>query len=256
MDPGADTEDEPESAPPRVSDPREKALLCVGLLIYCFGGYYGIAYVQTGPGASLRTSLDDAIPFVPAFMWAYFIVYTSLFVPVFTVRCRRLFRRTAQAYFAVLTVCLISWAVFPVTATHLRPDVSGLDTSWFHLWGLRVNYALDPPTNLFPSMHVAIAVVATLAAYTASRLWGLLASIPTVLVCASICLVKQHFVVDGIAGAAIAVTVWALMLRGHPSEHAAGATYTWRGPASYVVLHLSALICLKIAHVAGWKPYL
>ncbi|RMG09567.1 MAG: hypothetical protein D6731_19265 [Planctomycetota bacterium] len=247
-------------AAPLPSRPGEKLALVASLLVYTFGCYYAIGAGQDPARArSLRTALDDAIPFVPAFMWVYVTVYTSLLIPVFTVRCQRLFRRVAAAYALVVTGCVLVWLLFPVSAVGLRADPALLDPSVFHEWGLRVNYALDPPLNLFPSLHAAIAVIAALACWTADRRYGLAAGALALAISASICFVKQHFVADGVAGAALAGLVYWGVLRPYerevPAGSVAGVAYGWGGPAAWLGLHLSVLLVLKLVHLAGWAPW-
>lgn len=238
------------------SDPREKALLCLGLLLYCFGGYYAIGLAQDpAQAASLRTPLDDALPFLPVFMWGYVVVYTMLFIPVFTVKSPRLFRRVCLAYFVVVSACLLTWLVFPVTALGLRADLSGLDMTQFHNWGTKVNYTLDPPMNLFPSLHMAIAVIAAYSAGCANRTHGRLAAFPVALVALSIVLVKQHFVADGLAGALLGAAVYALVLRPHAATSDPDSGYSWRGPATYVAVHCAFVAALYTAFLAGWAPW-
>lgn len=250
--------EQPEASGPLPSDGREKALL-VGLLsLWTFGGYYliGLTY-DPSQASSLRTPLDDAIPFLPVFMYAYEGVYTALLYPVFVVRCQRLFRRVAWAYFWVATVSLVIWAVFPVAATDLRPDVTHLDLSVFHCWGLRVNYALDPPLNLFPSLHVAIATLAALVGYKARPLYGAFGAVGAVLITLSTVFVKQHFVADGVAGIVLAVLVYRFTIAGYEREGAdpEAVAYTWRGPAGYALFHLSLVLAFLIAWIVDWRPF-
>ena len=142
---------------------RERLALVGALLVYCMGGYYALGLSQDPLEAGeLRLPIDDWIPLIPATIWCYVWVYTVMLYPVFTVRERALFRRVTLAYAVVITISLGFYALLPVTSIHLRPDLSQLDLRVFHNWGLRVNYALDPPLNLFPSLHLSIATLAAL----------------------------------------------------------------------------------------------
>ncbi len=236
----------------------EKALLSAALILGTFGGYYTIAhFLDPARARSLATPLDDWIPFSAVFTWGYTICYTSLLIPVFTTRCQRLFRRVCVAYLLVVVVCLICYAVYPVTAQGLRPDLSGAEYEWFHVWGLRLNYHLDPPLNLFPSLHVGVAFVAAGCAWKTKRSYGYLAIGIAVLVSASVCLVKQHFVLDVVSSAALAGAAYALVLRpydrGDAPEEA--VAHGWRGPMAYAVFHSSVLLVLYICFKAGLKPW-
>lgn len=242
---------------PLPSDLREKLILTALLCLWTFGGYYliGLTY-DPSRGHSLMTRFDEAIPFLPQFMWAYEGVYTFLLFPMFVVRCQRLFRRVAWAYFWVATVSLVIWALYPVTAIGLRPDVTNLATDSFHTWGLRVNYALDPPLNLFPSLHVAIATLAALCAGKARPLWGAWGAVGTGAICLAVVFVKQHFVADAVAGVLLAAACYRGAVAGYPSglprEQVA---YDWRGPSSYLLLHLGAVVLFGAAYLADWRPF-
>jgi membrane-associated phospholipid phosphatase len=227
-------------------------------LVYTFGCYFALGFLQDPErGASLHTVLDDWVPFVPAAMYAYVIVYTSLFMPVFAVRCQRLFRRVALAYMLVVTVSVLTWAVYPVSALDLRGDATALDLARFHNWGLRVNYTLDPPLNLFPSLHVGIAVVAALACYQARRVYGALSGVLAVAITTSTWLVKQHYVLDGLAGAALALVAWAVFLRPYDPGDATPdqVAYGWGSALAFVGLHAAVLAGLYLAFLLDWRPW-
>ena len=202
-----------------------------------FAGYYAIGgSVDPARAVSLRSSLDDAIPFVPEAIYVYVTVYTALLLPLFTVRCPRLFRRVVFAYAAAIGVALLCFAAFPVSSLSLRPDLEGVAGDRFALWGVELLYSLDPPANLFPSVHLAISALAALASWEARRIYGACALALTTLVGVSICLVKQHFAIDGVAGLALALVVWALLIRPGRASFVAQRAWGWRGPASYLGL--------------------
>lgn len=247
-----------EPQPVLPSNPKEKALLCAGLLLFTFGGYYAIGLLlDPARASSLATRVDDWIPFSTVFMWGYVTVYTSLLIPVFTIRCQRLFRLVCAAYLAVVVVCLICWLIYPVSAVGLRADLSALQPQWFHEWGLRINYDLDPPLNLFPSLHVAIAVLAAGCTWKAKRSYGWVAAAIAVFISASVCLVKQHFVLDVVAGAALAAVAYAVIVRPYDAGDAPeeAVVYGWRGFAAYAGFHSSLLLALYVCFRAGLKTW-
>lgn len=191
-------------------------------------------------GASLRTALDDAIPFVPASVYLYSCVYTSMLYPLFTVRDEALWRRCLAAYGVVAALSVATYLVFPVTAVGLRPDVSGLDPSSFHNWGVRLTFFVDPATNLFPSLHVSVAFIATLAAWRARALYGWLALPGALGILVSISTMKQHFVADGLGALVVVGVAWRLTLASYPASRipVGRRALTWRGPAAFAALHV------------------
>lgn len=239
-------------------DLREKCLLVLVLFVLTFAGYYAIGLTaSTVTARTLRTPLDDAIPLVPACMWLYVWVYTAMVYPCFVVRCPFLFRRAVLGYAIVVVVSLATWIALPVTSIGLRPDASSIDISTFEGWGLKVNYTLDPPFNCFPSLHMSIATLAGLSAARARALWGWAALPPVLGIGVSILTVKQHWIVDGVAGALLGLAAYALVVHrarvaGRPHEELA---YGWQGPAIYLAFHCSLYLALFTAYRAGWTPW-
>jgi membrane-associated phospholipid phosphatase len=208
----------------------ERLAIAIAMLLYAFGGYFWIgATVEPASAATLATALDARIPFVPESIYVYASVYLLIALPIFVIDSRALFRRTALAYAVIVTVCLLCFRLSPVSGAALRPDLADVQASPFVLWGLRLNYGLDPPVNLFPSLHVAGATIAAWAAGRARPAYGALAGVLVAAVAIAVCTVKQHYWVDAAAGIALATAVWAALLRPYdlpPGERAA------RGPGS------------------------
>ena len=230
--------------------------MAVAVLAYAFGPYFWIgASVDPGRAASLATPLDERIPFVAGSIWIYAAVYVLIGLPAFVVESPALFRRVVLAYLVVITVCLVCFLVFPISGAPLRPALEGVDASAFVLWGLRLNYGLDPPVNLFPSMHLAGATIAAFSAWQARRAYGALAFALVVPVAISVCTVKQHYWLDAAAGVLLAAGVWAWLLRGFlppPGERPA------RGPGSlvaFVGFLASVYAALYAAFRAGLEPW-
>jgi len=220
-----------------------------------------IGFELTGRGIDpaaatpLRPALDDAIPFLPHSVWFYSWVYTTLLLPLFVVRCPELFHRLFKAYVIVIVVTLASFALFPVTSLGFRPDPSQIPDDAFHLWAVRLTFVVDPPMNLFPSLHLSIATISALSAWKAHRGAGLLAALIAVGVAITICTMKQHYIADGVSALLLAFVAYALTLRGYDSSSNPDRAYSWRGPAAYLLFHglfYMTFICL---YLAGWKPW-
>jgi hypothetical protein len=215
----------------------ERAALAAGVIGLFVIGYFGVGH-HTDPARAreLATALDHRIPFIPVTIWVYLWVFPCAFIPLFVVRCPLLFRRAMIAYAVTIAVSLIVFVALPVTSRELRVDAATLDVSRASQWAVKTVYDLDPPYNLFPSLHLSIAVLAALAAWNASRRYGAITFIGVALVGVSITTVKQHFVIDGLAGIALAALVQAIVFRGFRPSTDLEPAYSWRGPALYVVL--------------------
>jgi membrane-associated phospholipid phosphatase len=245
----------PASAPrERAHAPRERAALFLVLFAFWAAGYYGVGLTRDPRSAHvLRTALDDAIPFVPATIWIYCCVYTAMLLPLFTVRCPLLFRRVALAYAFVIGCSAVCFAVFPVTSAGFRPELAALPDTPFHVWGLKLNLFLDPPVNLFPSLHLSIATLAAWIAFKVRRTYGVLAFALTAAIAVSVLTLKQHYWVDAVAGFALGSGAYALFVRrGATHEHAA---YGWGGPLAYVAFHAGVIVLLGALYRAGVRPW-
>jgi membrane-associated phospholipid phosphatase len=235
-----------------------RALVALALLAVMITGYRLIGFaVEPGDARELRLAIDDAIPFWSWSVYLYSWVYTSMLYPAFVVRSPRLFRRIVVAYAVVIVVSLLCFAFLPVSAVRFRPDVSSLDTTAFHEWAVRLTYFVDPPYNLFPSLHLSIATLAALSAWTARRLFGALAFPIVAGIAVSICTMKQHYVVDGVAALVLATATWALVVRPFRGERpAAGdAAYSWRGPLVYLGFHALVYLGFYVAFRLGFTPW-
>jgi membrane-associated phospholipid phosphatase len=217
----------------------EKLLWTVLLVVLFVGGYYAIGLSQDPATARpLLTRIDLALPYAPAWMFVYGGVYTALMLPVFIVKDRRLFRHVSLAYCFTLVVSFATFLAFPVTTKGFRPEVETLDTSVFWQWGAALNYTLDPPLNSFPSLHVATMTLATLIALRVDRLMGALAVVIAIFIALSTMLVKQHYVADVVAGAALAAVAYAIFIARFDSKGLAPEEL--RHPRSVLLLYLGA----------------
>lgn len=234
-----------------------RSLLVVAIIVIDMGLFWLISYnIQPGQGLSLRIPLDDWIPFLPATVILYSAVYSASAYALFSVRSPALFRRVVVAYVSILVIHLLFFAAMPVAAWDFRPDVTGWDADTFITWGVRLTFFVDPPTNLFPSQHVSMAVIAMLVAWKARPSLGL-AIAPLVLgICVSIATMKQHYVVDGIAGALLAWLVYRIVFRtALPADGPEPAGFSWRGPAAYYLFLLSIYGLFFLLYASGFRPW-
>ena len=157
---------------------------------------------------------DDKIPFVPAFVVAYVLWYPYLFGTGLYAMARdaAAFRRYMAYTIGTLSTCLFICTIFP-NGQNLRPDLTGRYDIFSRLIALL--YAADTNTNSLPSMHVVGSVGAMLGVFDLTRKkWLRAASVVLcVLICASTVFIKQHSILDTLAGFAVAA-VFALPVYG------------------------------------------
>ncbi len=233
--------------------PGERAGLVLGVVLLYLLGYFALG-LTTDPARAreLATPLDAWFPFVPETIFLYASVFAASSLPAFVIRCPRLFRRVALVYTAMIAISLACFGAFPVTSLELRADLDVLDPPGFTGWGMRLLYHLDPPFNLFPSLHLSVAMVAALSTWTARRSWGVVALVWVAGVTISVLTVKQHFVLDALAGTALGAVFFALWIRPYRPEPGTEVSYSWRGPLAFGLGLAGLLAGFYALYRSGW----
>jgi membrane-associated phospholipid phosphatase len=199
---------EPRSRP---ISPTTRAACSAGL-----GAFWALGYFSLGARAeTVRTldpsiPLDALIPFVGWAVWPYLLGIACIGLPAVLVRSPALFRETAIAYAIAIGLSFLCFFLAPTEAESLRTQIALADLDDYTAAAVSMLHAIDPSTNLVPSLHVSLATVAACALarqYPAmqAKVVGLL-----VIVIASVLMLKQHTIVDALAGltvAAIALTL-------------------------------------------------
>jgi membrane-associated phospholipid phosphatase len=177
--------------------------------------YFGIGHAHLARSTELlRTRLDDAIPFWPWTAWCYLPFYAAIFLmTIGGFRHRVLFDRTARSVLLVLFVgamChLFIGAEYPRPVLH--PPFAGASET-FMAWVQGV----DPPGNVFPSLHVAHTTMLSLLLLRDRPVLGRVALVMATLLALSTLTTKQHFVADVVSGYLLAFVGVAFALRGLP----------------------------------------
>lgn len=189
---------------------REKALVAAGLLVLLpvlFGavGSWALRH-PTNPPGWLVTFFDTWVPLLPASVWVYASWYPVTALPVFLDRNR--FRRMYRAYVGAFGICLLGYVLLPITIT--RPELAGFDGTSVAM--LRLLYAIDPPVNLFPSFHAAVAMI-VLRVVPTGRWSTLLLTSWTLALLSACVLTRQHYILDVVAGAGLGLGAVACMDR-------------------------------------------
>ena len=167
-------------------------------------GYFFIGFSSNpAEGFSLSTSTDLRIPFKPIFIFPYLALYPIFLMPFFLVKDKFFFRVFASAYITVMVFCYLIYWNFPVVMS--RGKIQGTDLACY---ALSIVYNNDPLTNCFPSMHAAMAMMASLTLYAINRLYGLLSLLATIFLGISALLIKQHYLADILGGFGIAAIIY------------------------------------------------
>jgi len=213
----------------------ERTAIALGVALLFLFGYFGVGF-STKPGRAheFSTPLDKRIPFIARSIWIYLWSFSASAIPLFIIRSPRLFRRTSLAFAIAILISLICFTVIPVTAIDLRASAeqvkAAVDPSH---WAVSTVYSLDPPYNLFPSLHVSITALAAFSVWKVNRRFGAILFAGLGLVAVSVCTTKQHYLVDVIGGLIVAALAGGLSIRPYKAQ-GERLTYSWRGPVSYV----------------------
>ncbi len=210
------------------------------------GVYFAVGLPER-QATDLAIGLDRALPFVPAAIFVYASVFPLAIAPLFLIHEAALFGRTALGYALCIAACGLVFWLWPVGSEGLRASAVELGADGgFAVWGVRTFYALDPPRNCFPSLHVALAVTGVLALARVDRRAGLVGGLWLAGLLCAVLLVKQHFVADAAGGIAVGL-----------AGHAVGAR-RWRdsrrrpdAPASGEPRITAARVAALAAFVGG-----
>lgn len=182
----------------RVSLPTKYATFIPVMLYYMAGYFWTNAYNANRTSYfDFSLPIDRLLPFHPAFILGYLLVFVLVVESVFLIETREDLRRGANAMVCTMTAGFLAFLLLPSTMVG-RP-VLDPSASWAD-WLCAFFFYLDEPHDLFPSMHLGMSVVCALLVLHRSRPLGILALALSAVVAVSVLLVHQHYVADVIAG--------------------------------------------------------
>ncbi|MFH1654423.1 MAG: phosphatase PAP2 family protein [Pseudomonadota bacterium] len=173
------------------------------LILYFALGYLGINWLSLNRGDYylLATNLDYRIPFIPEFILGYTSVYFSILILYICLRGEPEYFQGVVAMWLMTTICYIFFLLLPVKMI-MRPDLS--HEHGFFITLTKLYYTIDEPYNCFPSLHVAYPTMALLLTWHSHKILRWLFAFFFVWISLSVLFVKQHYIVDVVAGIAIA----------------------------------------------------
>jgi hypothetical protein len=188
----------------------------VSLAIVLLGGYFAVGHcVPARDGSAvLLLPVDRAIPYVPATGWIYLLgLVGSVLGSTLAIQDRELFRLAAWA--VVVSACLNFTFYVALPISYPRPLVDALGHvmgpvpyAVAHVAGdawspqlMAWLYSFDPPACTYPSFHVTYPVSFALAARYHSRRAAVSLAVTALALLVATWTTKQHFFVDGFAGA-------------------------------------------------------
>jgi membrane-associated phospholipid phosphatase len=188
----------------KTSELVSQLILSVFLIFGIYQFYFWCQRNALGRPREFRTSLDDAIPYRPGWVWIYSCLYYPVIVYInFVMQSPAHFLHVAMSYVILLAAQMAFFTTVPVAvpvewrAYNQRRDLSERF--------LALVQSFDDRSNSFPSMHVSVATLTTL--HLLPQLGGWAWLFP-VLIAVSCLFTKQHYVIDLPAGAALGWAVF------------------------------------------------
>lgn len=201
----------------QISQNMKRAWVALYALIYMPWFLYLEKHVTTDFHL-IHVGLDDKIPFieffiVPYLLWFAYIAVTIGYFMFFGEKSE--FYRMITLLFSGMTIFLIISTIYP-NGLNLRPDTFARDNMFVDM--VKNLYAVDTSTNVLPSIHVYNSIVAYLAISNCEKLrkhkWVRISSlILTILIVLSTMFLKQHSVVDVVAGCTLVTVLYALIYK-------------------------------------------
>lgn len=199
------------------------------------------ARVKQGPVHIPEIALDRMLAVRPEWALVYGAMYLFLILlPIFAIRDDEHLRRTVAAYLLCWITAYVVFLAWPTAAS--RP--TRVDGDGFVIWALRALYSFDPPYNCFPSLHVAHSFVSALAMYRLHQRLGAVSLVAATLVAISTLFTKQHYVLDVIAGAGLALAGYWLFLRGYARDRVPAVDRRMAIPMAFVSVTVVAVTFL------------
>ena len=200
-------------------------LLLYYLLLNTFAYDWTGQLYPAGSGFQLQTGFDIAIPFVPQMV----IFYLYLFYPLailtmlyFAFIDYRKGYALGWSLVAINGIAILIYIVFPVSTFSYRQELLAyplVDNFWasqvYHI------FATDTSFNCFPSLHAAVSAIcfctwfqyAKVNPSKATKAVATAAFVIAAGVILSTLFIKQHYIVDEIAGIAIAWVIGTLLFK-------------------------------------------
>ena len=199
--------------------------------------FFSLEYLyHPGKYFVMYVPLDDFIPFceifvVPYIIWFLYLIGIHLYTVKYDVPAfKKLMRFIMLSYSCTLVVFFL----FP-TCQELRPPEFERNNVFTYLVG--AFYRFDTNTNVCPSLHV----IGSMAVWYAAREtklykckgWRLFFQFMTPVICVSTVFLKQHSIIDLLAGLAVSWVAYRVVYRPSSSAH----LETWSPPPKGLRLH-------------------
>jgi len=164
--------------------------------VYTFTGRFHLR----PPSAFEMWPPDRLIPFIDWTIWVYASQFLLLYGCFLGVNSARVIRRMV---YVISLASLLAFCVFLIYPTEFPRGTAVKAGS--AAFAFRFLYSIDSEANCFPSLHVALAWLSALSLRDERRKAGALAMVWAALISISTLTTKQHYFVDLVGGAGLAL---------------------------------------------------
>ena len=173
-------------------------LLLLGWVIYFFMYFVTERCIPESSCHVVHSVVDDIIPFNEYFVLFYvsWYIYMVLSLLYFMLYDLKAFVHAQKLIIGMQIVAVITYIAWP-SVQYLRPE--SFDHENFCTWILGMLYTLDTPTGVCPSLHVGytLAVLSAWIFVIDARVWKkMFITAWGLMICISVCFVKQHSFTD------------------------------------------------------------
>lgn len=182
----------------------KKWAMLIGALAFHITGYLGVNAIMAGRGVSYNVGipLDYQIPFIKYFSPIYSVVYIVPVISFFVLwKSYEGIKAGFKCFMGAGVVCLLFYVFFPVAFTERATLVPPYD---FFENVVRFFYWVDKPYNCFPSLHVALAFISAQMVDKFRPRFSRIFYSYAILVSLSTLFIRQHYILDLVAGAGLA----------------------------------------------------
>ena len=161
---------------------------------------------------------DRAVPLVPFFVWFYILAFPfwAIGYLLSARRGKKTFYRFVATDLTIHLTCFVIFLILPTT--NVRPEITG--NSWSEQM-LQFVYAMDggnSPSNLFPSIHCYVSWLSWRSVHKSEKIpewYQHFSLIFAILIIISTQVLKQHYLVDAVAGVVLVELAWNFYKKGN-----------------------------------------
>ena len=153
--------------------------------------------------------IDNTIPFIPSFILFYYMFYILMFIPfVLSYKNSGLFVSFAIIYIVVTALLGMFFISIPTMVERPELAINGVSTK-----AISFIYSIDAPYNTFPSGHVTFMTLSNLLTLKVNKRAGYILIPISICVILSTLFVKQHYILDVIAGLFLAIASYIIYIK-------------------------------------------